>query len=480
MPIIKDQLPTIFHAEGHSPGEVQKVVRDVLAVYRTTLPSAYQSLLDRYDLRDAAIKVVGIGSVGTSCWVLLFMAGDSDPLFLQVKEARPSVLEPYAGKSLFSNHGQRVVNGYRLMQPSSDMFLGWSRGPRRDFFVRQLRDVKISIRVETFGASEMDLYAGWCGRALALSHARFRARLDAQRVHGQERDLRRGHRDLLDGLRRPEREGPRGPRARRPQGNREGGLREGPMKALAFLLLCALGVPSALAEDPCLDDVKRLCPGSGVTRGAVRSCLQRHETELGETCRAALDADNATARRFVREFLVACKADLDQFCPAIEPGGGRMLGCLSRNQLELSRPCESEVVRIGEARDRLEAFRNACLGDLKALCAGVPQQAGPLLECAQENRERVSAECKATDFRLVSEAAAVVEIVEDMTRRDRVREALEILQGLDSVAFSRSQILLQFDSFQSLAGRETEGACSSTPSSSSARRVNSPSRSRFR
>jgi hypothetical protein len=172
VPVIKDQLPTIFHAEGHTPGEVQKVVKDVLAAYRTTLPSAYQSLLDRYELRDAAIKVVGIGSVGTSCWVLLFTAGEDDPLFLQIKEARPSVLEPYAGKSLFPNQGQRVVNGYRLMQPSSDMFLGWCRGPRRDFFVRQLRDVKISVRVETFGASEMDLYAGWCGRALALSHAR--------------------------------------------------------------------------------------------------------------------------------------------------------------------------------------------------------------------------------------------------------------------------------------------------------------------
>jgi len=125
-----------------------------------------------YELRDAAIKVVGIGSVGTSCWVLLFMAGEDDPLFLQVKEARASVLEPYAGKSIFANHGQRVVNGYRLLQPASDMFLGWCRGPERDFFVRQLRDIKISVRVETFGRGEMDLYAGWCGRALALSHAR--------------------------------------------------------------------------------------------------------------------------------------------------------------------------------------------------------------------------------------------------------------------------------------------------------------------
>jgi uncharacterized protein (DUF2252 family) len=172
IPVIKDQLPTIFHAEGHPPGEVQKGVRDALAVYRETLPSAYHALLDRYQLRDAAIKVVGVGSVGTLCWVLLMMAGDADPLFLQVKEARASVLERYAGRSVFLNHGQRVVDGYRRMQPASDIFLGWSRGPKRDFFIRQLRDMKLSALVETFGQAEMDIYAVWCGRALALSHAR--------------------------------------------------------------------------------------------------------------------------------------------------------------------------------------------------------------------------------------------------------------------------------------------------------------------
>jgi hypothetical protein len=173
MPVIRDQLPTIFHADGHTPGQIHQFVLDAFHGYRSTLPTALQSLFDRYDMRDAAIKVVGVGSVGTACFVILFMAGDDDPLFLQVKEARASVLEPYTGGSVFPNHGQRVVNGYRLMQPASDMFLGWTRGARgRDFFVRQLRDVKISARVETFGAAEMDLYATWCGRALALSHAR--------------------------------------------------------------------------------------------------------------------------------------------------------------------------------------------------------------------------------------------------------------------------------------------------------------------
>jgi uncharacterized protein (DUF2252 family) len=172
MPIIKDQLPTIFHSKETPPGKVHQILLDTLAGYRATLPTAYQALLDRYELCDAAIKVVGIGSVGTACWVTLFMSAPDDPLFLQVKEARASVLEPYVGKSEFPNHGQRVVNGYRVMQPASDMFLGWTRGPKRDFFVRQLRDVKISARVETFGQLELDLYAKWCGKALALSHAR--------------------------------------------------------------------------------------------------------------------------------------------------------------------------------------------------------------------------------------------------------------------------------------------------------------------
>ena len=172
IPIIKDQLPTIFHNKDNPPGKINKKIHDTIAHYRSSLPDAYRSLLDRYELRDAAMKVVGVGSVGTSCWVALFTAADDDPLFLQIKEARASVLEPYAGKSEFANSGQRIVNGYRILQPAGDMFLGWCRGPKRDFFIRQLRDTKISARVETFKTAEMNIYAQWCGRALALSHAR--------------------------------------------------------------------------------------------------------------------------------------------------------------------------------------------------------------------------------------------------------------------------------------------------------------------
>jgi uncharacterized protein (DUF2252 family) len=171
--VIKDQLPAIFHWKGHTAGEIHPDVKDGFAQYRESLAPNHRMLLDRYDVRDAAMKVVGVGSVGTACWMLLLMAKEGDPLILQIKEARASVLEAYAGESVFPNHGQRVVNGIRLMQPASDIFLGWTKGRRgRHFYIRQLRDVKIKFAVETFGRAEMTLFADWCGHSLALSHAR--------------------------------------------------------------------------------------------------------------------------------------------------------------------------------------------------------------------------------------------------------------------------------------------------------------------
>jgi hypothetical protein len=170
---IKDVLPTIFHWEGVPAGQIPPAVTEAFDLYRASLQPAYRLILDRYEIKDMAIKVVGVGSVGTMCWALLLMTGDDEPLFLQAKEARRSVLEPYAGKSIYPNQGQRVINGYRLMQPFSDPFLGWTEGLRgKQFFFRQLRDIKISLRVETFGKKEMLVMADWCGQALALAHAR--------------------------------------------------------------------------------------------------------------------------------------------------------------------------------------------------------------------------------------------------------------------------------------------------------------------
>ena len=124
-------------------------------------------------MTDFAIKVVGVGSVGTFCGILLLMASDHDPLFLQFKQARPSVLEPYAGKSLHSNDGARIVHGCRMMQSASDLFLGWTEGILgRHFYIRQLKDMKIKPLVEIFTPSVMRQYAELCGWTLAHAHAR--------------------------------------------------------------------------------------------------------------------------------------------------------------------------------------------------------------------------------------------------------------------------------------------------------------------
>ncbi len=172
-PIIKDQLPAIFHWKDHSPGEIHPDIAYAFSGYRESLAPCYRTLLDRYQLKDAAVKVVGVGSVGTRCWMLLMMDDKGVPLILQFKEARASVLENYAGKSVFPKHGERVINGHRLMQPASDIFLGWTEGRKgRHFYVRQLRDIKIKFAVETFGTDRMQLFAECCGYTLALSHAR--------------------------------------------------------------------------------------------------------------------------------------------------------------------------------------------------------------------------------------------------------------------------------------------------------------------
>src|SRR5271165_1229374 len=140
---------------------------------KVTIRDARPTLLDRYRFVDAAMKVVGVGSVGRRCWVVLTMSESNDPLFLQFKEAVASVLEPYAGESVYPHHGQRVVIGQRLTQPASDMFLGWVTGPGgKQFYVRQLRDAKIKPLVETFDEELMTVYAKACGWVLARAHAK--------------------------------------------------------------------------------------------------------------------------------------------------------------------------------------------------------------------------------------------------------------------------------------------------------------------
>lgn len=169
-----DHPPVMFHVTDARKPEHQAIVQEAWNQYRLSLPDERRVLVDRYRLEDVAVKAVGIGSVGTLCFAGLFVSAENHPLLLQFKQACPSVLEPYAGKSRYENHGQRVVVGQRLMQSASDIFLGWTRGKHgRDFFLRQLRDMKMSARIEE-GASARQamLYAEMCGGTLAHAHAK--------------------------------------------------------------------------------------------------------------------------------------------------------------------------------------------------------------------------------------------------------------------------------------------------------------------
>ena len=165
-----DSLPTMTRITDQ---RVLAEVGEATRCYRESLAEERRVIFDRYRLEDFALRVVGIGSVATRCFVGLLFCDDKNPLFLQVKEARRSVLEPYASASRFDNQGQRVVVGQRLMQAASDIFLGWVRGAGgHDFYVRQLRDMKFSLPIESFGAAELHDYATLCGATLARAHAR--------------------------------------------------------------------------------------------------------------------------------------------------------------------------------------------------------------------------------------------------------------------------------------------------------------------
>jgi uncharacterized protein (DUF2252 family) len=158
--------------------DIGKELRDLVGKYRRTLQPDRRVLLEQYDFADIARKVVGVGSVGTRCWIILMLGRDeSDPLFLQVKEAEESVLARFAGPSKYDNQGERVVNGQRLMQAASDIFLGWQRfagldGKSRDFYVRQLRDWKFSVDIAAMIPRGLRLYGELCGLTLARAHAR--------------------------------------------------------------------------------------------------------------------------------------------------------------------------------------------------------------------------------------------------------------------------------------------------------------------
>jgi uncharacterized protein (DUF2252 family) len=171
-PRIIDQPPLLYHTD-HEKLDIEKHVLPFFERYRATLPADLQSLFDRFHFVDAAVKVVGVGSVGTHCYIALFLADDEDPLFLQVKEARRSVLDGRGSANPYKSNSQRVVEGQRLMQSAHDIFLGWARGEKGGHaYVRQMRDGKASVDLPTIDARGLRFYAGLCGMCLGRAHAR--------------------------------------------------------------------------------------------------------------------------------------------------------------------------------------------------------------------------------------------------------------------------------------------------------------------
>jgi uncharacterized protein (DUF2252 family) len=167
---IKDQPPLIYHS-NIATGEIVKIIFNS---YATSLWESRQRLLQRYHFVDVAAKIVGVGSIGTVAGVVLLHGegGDDDYIFLQLKQATESVLERYLGRTSFKNAGQRVVNGQRLLQAASDMFLGWTASPTREYYIRQLMDVKASVPIDELDHITLEQYAEVCGYALARAHAR--------------------------------------------------------------------------------------------------------------------------------------------------------------------------------------------------------------------------------------------------------------------------------------------------------------------
>jgi uncharacterized protein (DUF2252 family) len=147
-------------------------MRHAFAQYKASLQEDKQRLLERYTFSDVAIKVVGVGSVGTYCAIVLMLGPDDEPLILQIKEARKSVLEYYAGDSEHETHGERVVAGQRIIQSASDIFLGWMTVEHKDFYVRQLRDTKVKLAPEDWDEQHLKDMAGLVGGVLARAHAR--------------------------------------------------------------------------------------------------------------------------------------------------------------------------------------------------------------------------------------------------------------------------------------------------------------------
>jgi hypothetical protein len=213
----------------------------------------------------------------------------------------------------------------------------------------------------------------------------------------------------------------------------------------------------ASADEACGGDVEKFCSNIKPGAGRVSRCLEEHQPQLSPTCQAKVEADKLKVKALLAEFSEACQGDVAQLCPGVAPGGGRLVKCLSKNDYALSRSCLAEVNKVDTARELVVNLKRQCEGDVKRLCPGFMSRAGELLACLETNQAQLSTECKSANPTQAVEAAELIDLVDEATSQARLEDTLEILQGLNSVAFSRNQVALQFDFLQGLAKKPING-----------------------
>ena len=205
----------------------------------------------------------------------------------------------------------------------------------------------------------------------------------------------------------------------------------------------------ARAVDPCGADVKAFCSDVKPGGGRVNKCLVEHQSQAAPACQAKLETQAKKAKELIAEFWDACSTDTQRLCATVRPGENRLLTCLTRNDYNLSARCAVEVAKFDTAREKVRQLQTACRPEAQRLCADSLSQAGELLSCLQENQAELSPACKEQEPGIAGEAATIVDTVNTMTSQARIEDTVAILQGLNSVAFSRNQIAMSFDYLQS-------------------------------
>jgi hypothetical protein len=226
------------------------------------------------------------------------------------------------------------------------------------------------------------------------------------------------------------------------------------VSAGAGLTLCLAGLmaPQAHAENFCAEDVKQFCSTVKPGAGNVSRCLRDHDDKLSARCKAKLEADTERAKAIIEDFTYACTTDIGRFCSNVTMGEGRIYKCLGQHATGLSDRCAGEITKFEEGREKMLAVQNACKSDVVTLCPGAASTASGVIDCLETNEAKLSPECKAAGPGVAFQAAGLVDAMDEITSQARISDTIGILQGLDSIAFSRNQIAFVYDYFQGLAG----------------------------